>query len=249
MSKTERFDQQPVFQLKGSMMAASALELLRIQLDHLERQLAEKVAQAPQLFLGGPLMLWLDKLGPDDGPLDLQAVLAICRRQGLHAVAVRGGRPDDLAQAAALGLPVLPPARSKDRPAEAIARDAAASRTAVAPSPATGEMRVSKLITQPVRGGQQIYAANADLIVLAPVSAGAEIIADGHIHVYAPLRGRAMAGVQGDTGARIFCRELGAELVAVAGHYRIADELKGTALWGQAAQIHLSNGELNLAAL
>jgi len=238
MSKTERFDQQPVFQLKGSMMAASVLELLRIQLDHLERQLADKVAQAPQLFLGSPLILWLDKLGPEDGPLDLPAVLAICRRLGLHVVAVRGGRPDDLAQAAALGLPVLPPARNKDRPAEA-----------AAPSPATGEVRASKLITQPVRGGQQIYAANADLIVLAPVSAGAEVIADGHIHVYAPLRGRAMAGVQGDTTARIFCRELGAELVAVAGHYRIADELRGNALWGQAAQIHLTNGELNLAAL
>lgn len=248
MSQTERFDTQPAFQIKGSMMAASVLELLRIPLDYLERQLADKVQQAPQLFLNSPLILGLDKLRPEDGPLDLQAVLAVCRRQGLHTVAVRGGRPDDMLQAAALGLPVLPPMRGKDKPVETPS-DTAANRPAVAASAAAGEIRASKLITQPVRGGQQIYAANADLIVLAPVSAGAEVIADGHIHVYAPLRGRALAGVQGETSARIFCQELGAEMVAVAGHYRIADELKGHALWGKAVQIHLTNGELNLATL
>ncbi len=248
MSQTEFFETQPVFQLKGSMLAASVLELARIQLDHLERQLADKVAQAPQLFQDSPLILALDKLTPDDGPLDLPALLAICRRQGLLAVAVRGGRPDDLLQAQAQGLPVLPPARIKERPVEPAA-DAPVVAPRAAPVAAPAEVRASKLITQPVRGGQQIYAANADLIILAPVSAGAEVIADGHIHVYAPLRGRALAGVQGDSMARIFCRELDAELVAVAGHYRIAEELRSEKLWGQAVQIHLSNGELNLAAL
>lgn len=247
MRQTDLIDSTPAFQLKGSMLAATVLELARNQPEHLARQLADKVAQAPQLFQDSPLILALDRLGEADGALDLQGLLALCRQQGLHTVAIRGGRPDDLQQAAALGLPVLPASRAKDRPLEA-----APSEPVVAPSrpaPQAVETRASKLVTQPVRGGQQIYAANADLIVLAPVSAGAEIIADGHIHVYAPLRGRALAGVSGDAGARIFCRELEAELVAVAGYYAVADELKANARWGRAAQVYLTNGELNLADL
>lgn len=108
--------------------------------------------------------------------------------------------------------------------------------------------RVTRIVTQPVRGGQQIHVAG-DLILLAPVSAGAEVMADGHIHVYAPLRGRALAGVQGDTSARIFCRELHAELVAIAGHYRVADDLKADALWGHSAQLFLHDDALRLVAL
>lgn len=108
--------------------------------------------------------------------------------------------------------------------------------------------RVTRVVTQPVRGGQQIYVAG-DLILLAPVSAGAEVMADGHIHVYAPLRGRALAGVQGDTGARIFCRELNAELVAIAGHYRVADDLKADALWGRSAQLFLRDDNMQIVSL
>ncbi|MCC2636782.1 MAG: minC [Moraxellaceae bacterium] len=128
--------------------------------------------------------------------------------------------------------------------------DAAMStgRAATVPETATVPARVTRVITQPVRGGQQIHVAG-DLILLAPVSAGAEVMADGHIHVYAPLRGRALAGVQGDTGARIFCRELNAELVAIAGHYRVADDLKADALWGHSAQLFLHDDALRLVAL
>lgn len=108
--------------------------------------------------------------------------------------------------------------------------------------------RPTRVISHPVRGGQQVYA-EGDLVLLAPVSAGAEVMADGHIHCYAPLRGRALAGVKGDVNARIFCRELSAELVAIAGHYRIADDLKADPLWGKAVQVALLDGQLRLAAL
>lgn len=108
--------------------------------------------------------------------------------------------------------------------------------------------RATRVVTQPVRGGQQVYS-DGDLVLLAPVSAGAEVMAAGHIHCYAPLRGRALAGVQGDTGARIFCRELAAELIAIAGHYRIADDLRGDALWGQGVQFFLHDDQLQLVAL
>ena len=115
---------------------------------------------------------------------------------------------------------------------------------AAAPAPS----RPTRVVTHPVRGGQQIYS-EGDLILLAPVSAGAEVMASGNIHVYAPLRGRALAGVEGDTSARIFCREMSAELVAIAGHYRIADDLRGHAQWGQATQLFLHDDSLQLVAL
>jgi septum site-determining protein MinC len=78
-------------------------------------------------------------------------------------------------------------------------------------------------VTQPVRSGQQVYAKDADLIILASVGTGAELLADGHIHVYGTLRGRALAGIQGDEQARIFCSQLQAELVSIAGQYRMPD--------------------------
>lgn len=233
-------EEAPAFRLKGGTLSATVLELSQPRPELIERQLADKVAQSPQLFRNAPLVLALDKLDENDGPLDMSALLAVCQRNLLHPVGVRALRPDDLAQAANLGLAVLPLARTRERPA------ATAAETGTPAAP--GGMRGSRVVTQPVRGGQQIYA-RGDLILLAPVSAGAEVMADGHIHVYAPLRGRALAGVQGDATARIFCRELLAELVAVAGHYRIADDLKAEKSWGRSAQIFLRNDALDLAPL
>ena len=84
---------------------------------------------------------------------------------------------------------------------------------------------------------------------MAPVSAGAELLADGNIHVYGPLRGRALAGVKGDTKARIFCQQMGAEMLSVAGQYKTAEELRRDPLWGQSVQISLSGDVLNITRL
>ena len=102
--------------------------------------------------------------------------------------------------------------------------------------------------TTPVRSGQQVYADNRDLTVLGMVGAGAEVIADGSIHVYGALRGRALAGAQGNGKARIFCREFLAELVAIAGHYKVLEEIPKD-LRGKAVQAWLEDGQLNIAAL
>lgn len=233
----------PAFRIKGSAITATVLELANPQADALEHELADAVTRSPELLRHAPLLIALDRLGDNDGPLDLAALLATCRHLELHPVGLRAHRADDLAQAERLGIAVLPPARARERSPEA-ANDVGEN----AGAPAAAKARASRVVTQPVRGGQQIYA-EGDLILLAPVSAGAEVMADGNIHVYAALRGRALAGVQGDTSARIFCRELAAELVAIAGHYRIADDLRHEALWQQSVQIALDGEELKLAAL
>jgi septum site-determining protein MinC len=106
----------------------------------------------------------------------------------------------------------------------------------------------SHLIDRPVRSGQRVYAAGGDLTVLAPVNSGAELLADGNIHVYAPMRGRAIAGLHGDTQARIFCSDLQAELVSVAGHYRVSDSIPAE-LKGQRTQVFLDHEVLRIEPL
>jgi len=105
-----------------------------------------------------------------------------------------------------------------------------------------------QLMTRPVRSGQQVYARDTDLIVMGQVGPGAEVIADNHIHIYGPLRGRALCGVSGNTEARIFCSSLEAELVSVAGNYRVLESIPED-LRGKPAQIWLDKERLNIEPL
>ncbi|WP_448682332.1 septum site-determining protein MinC [Pseudomonas nicosulfuronedens] len=315
MSQADLLDHDPVFQLKGSMLAVTVLELAHNDLPRLDRQLADKVAQAPNFFRDTPLVLALDKLPDGEGQLDLQGVLDICRRHGLRTLAIRASREEDIRLATMFDIPVLPPSGSSreraveprdavpqvtgaapvrrprgeklsekvveqaagagvqadksgekpaeqpaeakpEKPTEAAAQatteaqeaapETAAQKPAEPPAPV---VRPTKLVTTPVRGGVQIYAAGGDLIVLAPVSPGAELLADGNIHVYGPMRGRALAGVKGDTSARIFCQQLAAELVSIAGNYKVAEDLRRSPQWGQAVHVSLSGDVLNITRL
>ncbi|EIU1332968.1 septum site-determining protein MinC [Pseudomonas aeruginosa] len=263
MSQADLLDQDPVFQLKGSMLAVTILELAHNDLARLERQLADKVAQAPNFFRDTPLVMALDKLPEGEGRLDLPALLEVCRRHGLRTLAIRAGREEDIAAAQALDLPVLPPSGARERPLDI--KDSAPRKPAEEPSPSAGEARPepakaeekpaepvsrpTKVVKTPVRGGMQIYAAGGDLIVLAAVSPGAELLADGNIHVYGPMRGRALAGVKGDATARIFCQQLAAELVSIAGNYKVAKDLRRSPQWGKAVHVSLSGDVLNITRL
>lgn len=244
MSQADLLDQDPVFQLKGSMLAITVMELAHNDLERLDQQLAEKVAQAPAFFSNTPLVLALDKLPEDEGQLDLAALMTLCRQHGLRTLAVRASREDDIAAASELDLPVLPPSGARER-----VLDPTAGAAKQPEKPAEPEVKPSKIITSPVRGGQQVYAQGGDLIVLAPVSAGAELLADGNIHVYAPMRGRALAGIKGNEQARIFCQQMGAELLSIAGHYKTAEDLRREPLWGQAVHVSLSGDVLNITRL
>lgn len=246
MSQADLLDQDPVFQLKGSMLAITVMELAHNDLTRLDRQLAEKVAQAPAFFSNTPLVLALDKLPEDEGDLDLAALMSLCRNHGLRTLAVRAQREADIAAATAMDLPVLPPSGARERPLDPTGGSAAAKQPE---KPAEPELKPSKIVSSPVRGGQQVYAQGGDLIVLAPVSAGAELLADGNIHVYAPMRGRALAGIKGNEQARIFCQQMGAELLAIAGHYKTAEDLRRDPLWGEAVHVSLSGDVLNITRL
>jgi septum site-determining protein MinC len=241
MSQADLLDQDPVFQLKGSMLAITVLELAHYDLARLDQQLATKVAQAPAFFSNTPLVLALDKLPERDGPLDLDALMQICRTHGLRTLAIRTAREDDIAAALALDLPVLPPSGARERPVDPV--------PAKVEKPAEPEHRPTRVVTTPVRGGQQIYAAGGDLVVIAPVSAGAELLADGNIHVYGPMRGRALAGIKGNTAARIFCQQMGAEMLSIAGQYKVSEDLRRDPLWGQPVQVSLRADVLNITRL
>ena len=243
MSQADLTDQAPVFQLKGSMLAITVLELAQNDLQRLDQQLAIKVEQAPDFFNNTPLVLALDKL-PADCNLDLPALIVLCRKHGLRTLALRAGDPQIVEAAGRLDLPVLPPSNARERKLDI------ASKAPTEPAkPAEPVYRPTRVIATPIRGGQQVYAQGGDLIVLAAVSPGAELLADGNIHVYGPLRGRALAGIKGDANARIFCQQLAAEMVSIAGHYKVAEDLRRDPLWAEAVQMKLSGDVLNITRL
>ena len=220
----------PPFELKGSLFTLTVLHLFQLDRAAIERYLVEKVKQAPGFFNNTPVVIDLEGLDePKDG-VDFVALYELLRGCGMVPVGIRNGNPKLQAIARLAGLPLLPENRAAS----------AARKAEQRPDPVL--MR-SRIVSHPVRSGQQIYAPNGDLVVLGTVSAGAEIIADGHVHVYGLLRGRALAGVKGDLEAQIFCQNLEAELISIAGHYRISEQI-GPDDWGKAARIHLEEDRL-----
>jgi septum site-determining protein MinC len=225
------------------MLSVTRLRVLEPDLDGVCGQIDALAVQIPQAVKGMAVLI------ESEVPIDLEALLKRVRSAGMQAIGVVDGPLNDTARQ--LGLPILPreagraaptPARAEAERAPAAAREAP---TPQEPAAAAGGRRLTRVITEPVRSGQQVYADGADLIVLNTVSPGAEVIADGCIHIYGKLAGRAIAGARGDESARIFCRKLEAELLAVAGLYAVADQLKD-APRGLPAQVWLDNGRLRI---
>lgn len=210
--------------------------------------LAEKVRHAPGFFRNAPVVLDLDGLRPGVD-LDVRAFTRSLRDQGLVAVSLQGGSPEQQERAVAAGLTLL--ARRGERPAAveeprgAVAEHA--PRAAVA-EPEAAAPCATRIITEPVRSGRQIYVPHGDLVVCAPVSAGAELGADGSIHVYGTLRGRAFAGASGDATARIFCQSLAAELVAIAGTYVVSEDMCADVLH-RPVQVLVEDGCLHIVPI
>ncbi len=207
--------QHQILEFKSAAVTLPVLAVAHGDLDLLARALEAKLAQAPEFFKNSPVMLDLQKLSEQHRDLAVQDLIDILSAHQLIAIGVRGGYPQHAAEAAALNLPVF-------SAQNAGAEQARTEKQPASPAPARRSAD-NKLILQPVRSGQRVYASG-DLTIVASVSAGAEIMAEGNIHVYGSLRGRALAGVQGDRDSRIFCSDLRAELISIAGVYQLADE-------------------------
>lgn len=226
-------------ELKVRMLSTTRVRALSDDFAAMTAQLARMAEQMPTAVRGMPVIL------ESDQELDLGAFIATVRDVGMQPIGVSGER---LAAAAPnWGLAVLPP-DSGTRGARGSAASPSAPPAAAAPAPVPAGARTTRLISDPVRGGQQLYAPEGDLVILHQVGAGAEVAADGCIHVYGRLAGRAIAGAQGDKAARIFCRRFEPELVAIAGVYAVAEQLQGEAV-GKPAQVWLDEGKLRVAVL
>lgn len=235
--------------LKVRMVSLTVLELYSSDLGDLNQQLRDKAHQAPAFFRNAPVMLDFANINQEVDIDWLDSANRLLTGNNFAPVGITGA-PTSLEYAArAQGIAIWPSSGTERPPPEPRQPEPEPEpeRTQTVAAPPTIQP-LTKVIHQPVRSGQKIYAQGGDLIVLASVNTGAEILADGHIHVYGTLRGRALAGVQGDEKARIFCHDLQADLVAIAGLYMINDELPADKR-KTAVQIFLDQEQLHIESL
>jgi len=209
-------------EFKSSTFSVPVLVLFSNSLQNIEQQLQEKIALAPEFFKNSPILLDLQELNKRALDIAVADLVKAVKALNLLPIGIRGGNAEQSRQALALGIPV----HALHALHGGQASESTKTKTlAAAPEESLqSEGPSTLLITQPVRSGQRIYA-HGDLIVLATVSSGTEIMAEGNIHVYGSLRGRALAGVQGNEKARIFCSDLQAELISIAGVYKVSEDL------------------------
>jgi septum site-determining protein MinC len=227
-------DDEVCFQFKASFLGCTILQITHYDLEMLTRQLNQTISQAPNFFYGAPIIIDLEKV-QNLNLLDFAELKQMLLAHGMMPIGVRGGDDEQHAAAKMVGLPILHSSKLK---------------VTETPQKKPNEKLIpTKLVTTPIRSGMQIYAKESDLIVTTTVSPGAEVFADGNIHVYGPLRGRAMAGVQGNMQARIFCRSLEAELISIAGYYLTKEDIHIPFESTGMIQIFLEDAELRIQAI
>jgi septum site-determining protein MinC len=248
-----------VAELRFGQVGIAQLKLLSLDPALVYADVEARVRAAPQLFEGAPLVFDLSALDAVPAAPALRALIDAVHGAGLHPVGLAAGEEGVAALARALDLPLFAKFRAEREPApvtEAVVVPVAAAVAAEpAPEPVVVEVPVpaeARPVGQhhadPVRSGQRLYARGTDLTVAAVVGHGAEVIADGSIHIYGVLRGRALAGARGDASARIYCQNFQAELVAIAGQYRVFEEPVAD-LHGKPVQAWLEGDKLRLAPL
>ncbi len=253
-----RIDTSDTCDLRFGQVGIACVRVRRVDAAALCDELERRVRAAPQMFSRAAVVLDLSHLLdlPDDGTVD--ALLEAVRSAGMLPVGLAYGTSETEALAKRMGLPLIAKFRAAYEPAGAAAPAEPQRRTEPAPqpdrrepilsAPAPGAANGAQQHAGSVRSGQQVYARERDLIVTGAIANGAEVIADGNIHIYGGLRGRAMAGAQGDVKARIFVSDFRAELVAIAGHYRVFEQIPGD-LEGQSVQCWLDGEKLLIAKL
>ena len=257
MALTTAAQARTSFDLKSASLPVVAVLLKTTDAAQFAADLAERVADAPGFFDNDPVLIDLAPVRESEDTIDFASIVAELRRHSTLPVAVRGGSPAQMDAARAAGLaaaPDAPPARAEaPAPVQEVVREVirevevevVREVPVQVPMPGPGTVVVDK----PLRSGQQVYARGADLVVMAVVSFGAEVIADGNIHVYAPLRGRAIAGARGNTEARIFSTCLEPQLVSIAGIYRTTETELPAEVRGKPAQVRLEGEKLLIEPL
>ena len=238
-----------LIEFKGTTLPVVSVALHSLQSEPLAKA-ARELFGDDAFFDGDAAVLELDHIDTADA-VDWSALRALFTRHGLNVIGVRGGNDALRASAGAAGLPsfaafkrsarsVEESAPSLPAPAEQVPEGTSAAVPETPTPPVQAPAKPTMVLDRPLRSGQQMYARGGDLVVLAAVNAGAEVIADGSIHIYAPLRGRALAGASGSTEARIFTTRFEAELVSIAGVYRTFDAGIPDQLSGRPVKIQLS---------
>jgi len=244
-------------EIKGSVFTLPVLKICTTQTEAIEHALKTHLAQSLSFFKNAPIVIDLERTKQMQPPIDFTALTQLLRKQQLVPVAVQKGSLEQHLQAEQAGLAILmgqstnkatktelDDEQDKEEKTKNVAIETV--RRADSDAVANSIIAPTKMVTQPIRSGQRIYARDGDLIVLAAVNAGAEVMADGNIHIYAPLRGRALAGVKGDESARIFCHYMEAELIAIAGAYRVFEDTVPSGIYQKSVQICLRGEQLDI---
>ena len=236
------------FEIKSASLPLVSFVLKSAEITLIAQDLQTRLGDTPDFFDNDPVLVDLQHLDDQAGPLDLPALLQLLRSFRMNPVALRPNNAAHEAAATLAGLFLTTEARTlPPSPAtQEVVREVEVIREVVREVAIGGSAMV---VDKPLRSGQHVYAKGRDLVVLAMVNPGAEIMADGHIHVYAPLRGKAIAGAKGDTSARIFTNSLEAELLSIAGVYRTSDAPLPKEVAGKAAQVWLVGDKLVMLAL
>ena len=221
-----------VYEIKSADLPLLAFQPKSSELQALAQALQAQLAESPGFFDQDPVLLDLDALPEDSPDPDLPALCQLLTQHGLRPVAIKSGRAQCLEAARQCGLVQGDDVR--------VRRALPETPLAAAPvAPIAPNLQEALVLDRPLRSGQQFYAKDRDLIVLAMVNPGAEVLADGHIHIYAPLRGKAIAGARGFAGARIFAQSMDPELISIAGVYRTSEQPLPPEVRGRAAQVVL----------
>lgn len=246
MNKTVRADREPACDIRFGQVGMALIRPRTTDAAALQNELASRLAAAPHMFCRAGALLDLSALDPKTEFAEIRALLEAVRRAGMLPVGLAQGADTVDVLAQALDLPVLIPHRATSKVVPLVQ---ATSEPPPPPPKPEPEPSVSALLhPHTVRSGQRIYARNRDLIVTAAVGAGAEVMADGCLHIYGTLRGRALAGARGDASARLFCQEFHAELVSIGGVFRVFETIPPD-LAGKPVQAWLDNEHLHFARI
>ncbi len=236
------------FEIKSASLPLVSFIVKSADITLVAQDLQTRLGDTPDFFDNDPVLVDLQHLDDQAVPLDLPALVQLLRSFRMNPVALRPNNTAHEAAAILAGLFLTTEARTLPQsPATPeVVREVEVIREVVREVASSGSAMV---VDKPLRSGQHLYAKGRDLVMLAMVNPGAEIMADGHIHVYAPLRGKAIAGAKGDTSARIFTNSLEAELLSIAGVYRTSDAPLPKEVAGKAAQVWLVGDKLVMLAL